>query len=239
MENRVAIVIPVYNHGTRVARVVQKAKALNYPVIVVDDGSTDDTISSLEAVSGITVLHHETNRGKGAAMITGMKKALAIADWVVTLDADGQHDPDDVKTLVAAMNSGKRPVIIGSRKEMETAPWTSRWGRKFSNFWVSVAGTPMLSDTQSGFRAYPIPETLELDTRSTRYQYEIEILVKAAWKGIPIMEVPVEVAYGDRLPRISHFHPFKDFMRNTGTFSHLIFHRVTTPSLWKRHGGGL
>ncbi len=239
MENKIALVIPVYNHGTRVGDVVKKAQALDYPVIVVDDGSTDATKKSLEAISGITVLRHATNQGKGAAMITGMKTAAAFASWAITIDADGQHDPNDVKTFAAAIGSGKRSIIIGSRRRMKTAPWTSQWGKKFSNFWVRMAGTPMLSDTQSGFRAYPIPETLELDTTAMRYQYEIEVLVKAAWKGIPIMEVPVGVAYGDRLPRISHFRPFKDFMRNTKTFSRLIFHRVTTRSLWKPPGGRL
>ena len=116
---------------------------------------------------------------------------------------------------------------------MDAAPWTSRSGREFSNFWVWVSGGPRLSDSQSGFRVYPIPETLDLVVRARRYQYEIEVLVKARRKGLPVTEAPVGVVYRTDVPRISHFHPFLDFLRNTGTFSRLITKRVFTPRLWK------
>jgi hypothetical protein len=117
---------------------------------------------------------------------------------------------------------------------MAEAPWTSRAGREFSNFWVWVAGAPWLHDTQSGLRIYPLPETLALGVRARRYQFEIEVLAKAAWAGISILEVPVAVIYQRGATRISHFKPGLDFLRNTATFYRLITRRVFTPRLWRR-----
>jgi hypothetical protein len=163
-----------------------------------------------------------------------MIEAAKLTGWAICLDADGQHDPDDMIRLVEAIPEGKRPILIGKRKEMESAPWSSRFGRKFSNFWVWVSSGIRLSDSQSGYRIYPLPEALVLDIRARRYQFEIEILVKAAWQGIPIIEAPVCVSYSPDGPRISHFRPWRDFVRNTWTFCRLIVRRVFSPRLWKR-----
>jgi glycosyltransferase involved in cell wall biosynthesis len=229
---RIAVIIPVYNHGSRVQAVVEKAKGLGFPVIVVNDGSTDDTAGMLDAIDGIRRLDHARNRGKGAALMTGMRLAAGFADYAVTLDADGQHDPDDVPRLTAALSDGRRVIVVG-RREMADAPWTSRNGRAFSNFWVRRSGGPRLADTQSGFRIYPLPETMDLGVVARRYQFEVEVLVKAAWQGIPIVEATIAADYGATLPRISHFRPFIDFLRNTGVFSRLITRRVFTPRLWR------
>ncbi len=229
---RYAVVIPTFNHGNRVDSVVDQAKALKCPLIVVDDGSTDRTARRLEAMAGICVLRHRRNRGKGAALITGMTEAARIADYAVTMDADGQHDPAQARRLMAAVPKDRRVLVVGCR-EMAAAPWTSRKGRAFSNFWVRVAGGPMLSDSQSGFRIYPLPETLSLGVIARRYQFEVEVLVRAAWRDIPVKEVSIDADYGARLPRISHFRPFVDFLRNFGAFARLITRRVFTPTLWR------
>jgi hypothetical protein len=105
-------------------------------------------------------------------------------------------------------------------------PWTSRFGRKFSNFWVRCAGGPALSDTQSGMRIYPLPEAARLEVRARRFQFEVEILVKAGWAGIPVVEAPVGVSYRPGMERISHFRPFVDFCRNSAAFSRLICQRI-------------
>ena len=234
-----AVVIPAYNHGGRVEAVIEEARVLDLPLIVVDDGSTDDTWSRLKICEGITVLRHKHNRGKGAALLTGMQAAMEMgARWAVTLDADGQHRAADAPNLLVAIPEDQRSIVIGHREIMADAPWTSRAGREFSNFWVWVAGAPWLHDTQSGFRVYPLPETLALDVRARRYQYEIEVLAKAAWAGIPIVEAPIGVVYQQGAARISHFKPGKDFVRNTGTFYHLITRRVFTPRLWRRRMTG-
>jgi glycosyltransferase involved in cell wall biosynthesis len=225
---RFAVLIPVYNHAGAVVSVIEKVLALHLPVWVVDDGSTDGTANCLASISGVTVLRHQKNRGKGEAILTGFSAMAGKADWVVTLDADGQHDPADVPTLIRAIPAGQRPIIIGRREGMigEDVPWTSRFGRKFSNFWVRAAGGPVLSDTQSGLRIYPLPEAMRLGVRARRFQFEVEILVRARWAGIPIVEAPVHVSYTPGMKRISHFRPFVDFCRNSGTFTRLIFLRI-------------
>jgi hypothetical protein len=167
--------------------------------------------------------------------VTGLREAAKIARWAVCLDADGQHDPDDIGSLLAAIPATGCAILIGKREGMKSAPWTSRFGREFSNFWIWVSGAAMLSDSQSGFRLYPLPEVLDLNIKAGRYQYELEVLVRAAWKGIPILEVPVRVSYAPFGPRISHFDPWRDFLRNSWTFSRLITRRVLSPWLWSRH----
>lgn len=227
-DGRFAILIPVYNHAGGIGPVIERARRLGLPIWVVDDGSTDDTAERLEAIGGITVTRHDENCGKGAALLTGFAALAGEADWAVTLDADGQHDPADVPSLIRAIPKGQRPIVIGRREGMvgEDVPWTSRFGRKFSNFWVRCAGGPDLSDTQSGMRIYPLPEAASLGVRARRFQFEVEILVRARWAGIPIVEAPVGVCYTPGMKRISHFRPFVDFCRNSATFTRLIFLRI-------------
>lgn len=233
------IVIPVYNHAKQVVEVAQKALTLGLPVFVVDDGSTDGTLEKLQPLSGnLTILRHRVNLGKGAALLTGFKAAVSVAKWAITIDADGQHDPNDAKKLLEILqhytgreNHRKRPIIVGRRMGMETVhtPWTSRFGRKFSNFWVFISGGPWLSDTQTGFRIYPLPETLLFGVKARRYQFEVEVLVKASWYGHPIVEVNVPIHYPPKGERQSHFRPFVDFCRNSGTFTRLITQRLLVP----------
>ena len=227
--SRFTILIPVYNHADGVVPVIERARSLDLPIWVVDDGSTDGTAERLEAIGGgITMIRHDENRGKGAALLTGFAALAGKADWAVTLDADGQHDPADVPGLIRAIPSGQRPIVIGRRVGMagEDVPWTSRFGRKFSNFWVRCAGGPDLSDTQSGMRIYPLPEAAGLGVRARHFQFEVEILVRAGWAGIPVVEAPVGVCYTPGMKRISHFRPFVDFCRNSATFTRLIFLRI-------------
>ena len=168
---------------------------------------------------------------KARPLKTGLAAAARIADMAVTLDADGQHDPAEAENLIAAIKPGTRALVLGRRKGMESenTPWTSRWGGKWSNFWVWLAGGGLHPDTQTGYRLYPLPETLELGGLSNRFQYEIEILALAAWSGLTIISVPVNVVYQSRDERISHFQPGPDFWRNTKTFARLITSRLLIP----------
>ncbi|HQN26258.1 MAG: glycosyltransferase family 2 protein [Syntrophales bacterium] len=227
-DGRFTILIPAYNHAAQIAAVVARARSLGLPVCVIDDGSTDATAARLEEIVGVAVLRHETNRGKGAAILTGFDALAGRADWAVTLDADGQHDPNDIPGMIRAIPAGSRPIVVGRREGMIGAdvPWTSRFGRKFSNFWVRAAGGPVLSDTQSGLRIYPLPEAARLGVRARRFQFEVEILVRAHWRGIPVIEAPVGVSYTPGMKRVSHFRPFVDFCRNAETFGRLIALRI-------------
>jgi glycosyltransferase involved in cell wall biosynthesis len=232
VKGNIAVIIPVFNHAGKVARVVRSAQELDLPVFVIDDGSTDATYDQIRDIKGIHLFRHNTNKGKGAAILTGFEAATGSFDWAITMDADGQHHPEDAVKMISALPNRERPILVGLRKDM-TVPgvhWTSRFGRKFSNFWVRAAGGPPIGDTQSGFRVYPLPESMALNVRARRFQFEVEILVKAAWHGIPVMEVPIEVSYQPEGGRISHFKPFIDFVRNTRTFSRLITQRILLPS---------
>jgi len=235
-KGRFSIVIPVYNHGAGVVDVVQKAQGLNMPVFVVDDGSTDSTCSRIQNMDGVVLLQHNRNRGKGAALLTGFSRAAEVADWAITIDADGQHHPQDALGLIEAIPADMRSIMVGAREDMDgrEVPWTSRFGRKFSNFWVFVSGGPFMTDSQSGFRIYPLPEAMNLNVVARRYQFEVEILVKARWKGIPVMEAPVGVNYAPGEERISHFRPFVDFIRNNNTFTRLIVQRIFVPPYIRR-----
>ena len=244
MGRRFAVVIPVYNHARNIESVARRALKLGFPVVVVDDGSTDETTDILGRVPGLLRLRHAVNAGKGAALMTGFEAAADFADWAITLDADGQHRPEEAVRLAAAALAGPRAIILGCREGMigRHVPWTSRFGRGFSNFWVWASGGGRRIDSQSGFRVYPLPEVFALKVKARRFQFEVEVLAKAGWQGLPIREVPVSVDYHPGAPRISHFRPFIDFCRNTNTFSRLIFQRIVVPRAirrrWLTHSTG-
>jgi glycosyltransferase involved in cell wall biosynthesis len=224
-----AVVIPVYNHAGHVADVARRSLGLGLPVIVVDDGSSDAPAEVLGGLEGIITLQHEENQGKGAALLTGFATAWEIGcDWALSIDADGQHNPEDAVRLLEAAKGGERMIVVGRRDGMESdrVPWTSRFGRGFSNFWVWASGGPPIGDSQSGFRLYPLPETMDLEVRARRYQFEVEVLVRARQQGIRIVETPVGVVYQPRGERVSHFRPWLDFWRNSTTFNRLIWARV-------------
>ncbi len=230
VEMKPAVIIPVYNHERQIGEVIGQTLKLGLPVFVVDDGSTDSTTHVIEDIEGITILRHPVNQGKGAAILTGLGAARAKGcNMAVTLDGDGQHNPEDVWSLLEVVGKKERCIVVGKRVGMsrgKNVPWTSRFGRKFSNFWVWTSGGPFLEDSQTGFRLYPIPETMDLEVKARRYQFEVEVLVKAKQHGINIKESPVRVVYQAHGERVSHFRPWLDFWRNSTTFSRLIFTRI-------------
>lgn len=226
---KAAVIIPVYNHEQRIGEVIRETMALGLPVIVVDDGSTDNTPGIIGKIEGISVIHHPVNLGKGAALLSGFAAAVEQeCDWALTIDGDGQHRPEDAQRLLQAAALGRRVIVVGQRMGMagENVPWTSRFGRGFSNFWVWASGGPRIHDSQSGFRLYPLPEALHLGVRARRYQFEVEILVRAKRQGLDTVEVPVQVVYQPKGERVSHFRPWPDFKRNSATFSLLIWERI-------------
>lgn len=227
-----AVVIPVYNHKDTVGRIIDKIIKMSFEVFLVDDGSTDGSGNFETKPEGLTIIRHPVNMGKGAALLSGFSEASKRFVWAISLDADGQHNPDDIPSLIKTIPKGQRPIIIGKRTGMqgEHIPWTSRFGRKFSNFWVWISGGHLLSDSQSGFRIYPLPETLQLKSKARKFQFEVEILALARWSGMPVLEAPVSVVYQEKKKRVSHFRPGIDFWRNTKTFARLIIFRILLPA---------
>ena len=231
-----AFVIPVYNHPQYVAQVIQGTQKYGFPVIVVNDGSTDETAACLEKIPGIHVLSHRINQGKGAAILTGFREAEKIAERAIIIDADGQHDPVDAAALMDLALHNPGAIIIGTRKKMkeQLAPWTSRFGKQLSNFWVFAVSGMWLKDSQSGFRIYPLPECLALSVTTRRFQLEVEILVKAHWRGVPVFEQPISVKYKKEIRWVSHFRPLIDSLRIVATFARLLAQRLLIPSVLRR-----
>ncbi|MBR6863618.1 MAG: glycosyltransferase family 2 protein [Bacteroidales bacterium] len=206
----ICAVIPTYNNGGTVADVVRGVLRQGLPVIVVDDGSTDDTAQRLEGLE-IDRIRHARNQGKGRALKTGLEEARRLGyRFALTLDADGQHDPADIPALVAA--AGPRTLVIGSRNlTAEGMPAGNTFANRFSNFWFTVQTGRKLPDTQTGFRVYPLEDIPSLRLLTSRYEAELALLVFSAWKNLRIVPVPVRVYYPE--DRVSHFRPFADFSR--------------------------
>lgn len=217
------VVIPVYNHAQTLRGVAQRALGQGFPVLVIDDGSTD---GSLDTVSDLPVRRHRlpANLGKGGAILAAAELATVSGfQAILTIDADGQHDPVDAGLLVEAASATWPAIVIGARR-METlnVPRSSLFGRDFSNFWVRLECGRTLPDTQSGYRLYPVEFLRSTRFHTQRYTFEIEVLVRGSWAGLPVISVPVSVYYPPAKERISHFHKFKDNLRLSCLHSFLV-----------------
>jgi glycosyltransferase involved in cell wall biosynthesis len=219
----VLLVIPVYNHSAKLCEVVQKAIKGGWEVLVVNDGSTDDTLSQLYDIP-CDIYSLDVNKGKGAAIVVGAKWAKEKGyKAIVTVDADGQLNPDEAHFLLSTAQKEWPGIVIGARRmDQSTVPKASIFGRHFSNFWVRLECGRDLPDTQSGFRLYPVSELLSLPIRAKRYDFEVEVLVRAAWAGLPINSVEVSVDYPVKGERVSHFHQIKDNFRLTVLHTRLV-----------------
>ena len=210
----ICIIIPTYNNAGTVCDVAARAAAQGYPVIVVIDGSTDDTAARLSQ-SGLplTILTHPRNRGKGIALRTAFTHARAQGfRYAITLDADGQHFPEDIPVLVEALAQHPGALVVGSRNlTAENMPGGNTFANRFSNFWFRVQTARSLPDTQTGYRAYPLDRLPSLRMLTSRYEAELALLVFSAWKGIELLPVAIRVCYPE--DRVSSFRPFRDFIR--------------------------
>ncbi|MGQ9589226.1 MAG: glycosyltransferase family 2 protein [Planctomycetota bacterium] len=209
-----AALIPNFNHGRTLADVLERTLAVLPRVLVVDDGSTDDSWRAIASFGGrVRSLRHPSNLGKGRALRDGLR--LLAADGfthAIALDSDGQHFPEDIPRLLEASSLAPEALAVGER-DMRAAPWRSRFGLFFSNACLRVLAGARLRDSQCGFRSYPLRAISELELFGDRYEFELEVLLKAAWAGVPIRAVPIRVTYEPPGGRISHFRPARDFLR--------------------------
>ncbi len=208
---KILVVVPVYNHGCTLRAVVMGVLSRHPDVLVVDDGSTDQGLETISDLP-VQIRTHKQNLGKGTAVRTAAGAALSLgATHIVTIDADGQHDPADLPAFFKAIKADPLAVIVGVRDfDTVNVPGSSRFGRSFSNFWLRVQTGKKLGDTQSGFRAYPVALFSHLKFTESRYSFEVEVLVRSAWAGLELKDVPVSVHYPPREQRISHFRAFMD-----------------------------
>jgi glycosyltransferase involved in cell wall biosynthesis len=211
----ICAVIPTYNNANTLSDVVTGVKKYIDDVIVIVDGSTDDTVEILNSIMDITIISFEKNKGKGAALKAGIKKSLELGfDHMLTIDSDGQHSCSDIPVMLKEIEHNPDSLIIGSRNiQADGMPGKNTFANKFSNFWFWAETNIKLPDTQSGFRIYPIKKYKKTHFFTNKFEFEIEILVRSAWSDIKIIPVPVSVYYAPEDERISHFRPLPDFTR--------------------------
>ena len=226
------VVIAAYNEVATIRDVAQRSLAqmsalraaspvgMSFPsgpaVIVVDDGSSDDTVQALTGLP-VTVLRNRSNEGKAMCIWRGAQHALADgASTVITLDGDAQHSPEDIPHLLHAAATCPGAIVIGARLHArERIPLVRYCANRFGNFWIAWAAGQPIADSQSGFRLYPARVFRELDVaheRRSSFVFESEVLIEASKQGFAIVSVPVSVTYANA-PRASHFRPVADFWR--------------------------
>lgn len=197
--------IPAYNEAPYIADVVQRTLK-HLPVVVIDDGSTDGTAAAA-AMAGAKVIAHTVNQGKGKALNTGFEYAVQRGvDAAVTLDADGQHDPDEIPLFIEAFRAGKGDIIIGQRSFAQM-PAKSQFGNRVGTFLLGLAMGQPVPDNQSGYRLLSRAVMARVRPASTRFEAEVEILLRAQLAGFRLAWVPIKTIYNDKK---SHFRPLHD-----------------------------
>lgn len=227
------VIIPTYNNEKTIVKIINDTLKYTDKIIVVNDGTTDSTSELLKQYqTTITIIHQSKNYGKGIALRTAFKKALEMGyRYAITIDSDGQHFPADFDLFLDKIEQEPDSLIIGARNmNSENVPGGSSFGNKFSNFWFWIETGIKIPDTQSGFRLYPISRMKKINYFTSRFEFEIEVIVKAAWKGIPVIPLPIQVYYAKGDERVTHFRPGKDFMR----ISLLNTYFVILAFLWYR-----
>jgi glycosyltransferase involved in cell wall biosynthesis len=210
---KVCVIVPTYNNHKTLKRVLDSILQYTSNIIIVNDGSTDDTSTILKDYVQLTIVTHHKNSGKGIALRNGFKKAIELDyQYAITIDSDGQHFPSDIPKFINELSQNEATLLIGSRNmTQEGVPKKSSFGNKFSNFWFWFETGIKLEDTQSGYRLYPL-NLIPKKYYTNKFEFEIEVIVRSAWKGIPVKNIPIQVLY-DPSERVSHFRPFKDFTR--------------------------
>ena len=223
-----SIVIPAYNEEATIYDVVQRALNQCNKVIVIDDGSSDNTISKLDGLP-ITLIKHETNQGKAASLWDGFTAALKDdINFIITLDGDNQHAPEDISLLMEKSALHPDQIIIGARlADKSSIPAKRYYANKIANFWIAWAAGYPLSDSQSGFRLYPASlfKGLNISTsKSSSFVFESEVIIKAAQRGIYSQPVPIPAVYTANA-RPSHFRGVRDITLITLMVAKSLFSR--------------
>ncbi len=229
-KNKACVLIPTYNNASTITAVIEQVLHYTSHLLVVNDGSTDNTLEVLRRFPMVKTVSYEQNQGKGYALRQGFKEAARLGyEYAITIDSDGQHYPSDLIKFIEQIEKTPGALIVGARNmDQEHVPTKSSFGNRFSNFWFWVNTGLELPDTQSGYRLYPLKKLAYKKYFTRKYEFEIEVMVRASWSGIPVMSIPVSVYYPSPEERISHFRPFKDFTR----ISMLNTVLVLTALLW-------
>lgn len=210
------VIIPTYNNEKTLKNIVERTiQVTSQKCIIVNDGSTDSTNEIIKEFNNqCIIISYKKNKGKGFAIKKGFEKALELGfEYAITLDSDGQHYPEDIPLFIDEISKFPHHVIMGSRNMNHTdVPGKSSFGNTFSNFWFYIETGIKLPDTQTGFRLYPLKKIESIKLYTYKFETEIELIVRLAWKNVPFKSIPIRVKY-DANERVSHFRPFKDFTR--------------------------
>ena len=223
VNEEIAVLIPAYNAAHSLRGVIEGIKDFGLSVLVVDDGSTDTT-AEIATDTGVHVLRHRINRGKGATLRTGFRFLLQKGyRGILTIDADGQHDPAYIPHFIRAYEEGRGDIIIGSRAgEFDAMSWLRRfWNRLGVKAVSKLIGTP-ITDTQSGYRLIKAEVLWGLPLQATGYEGELELLIKACKRGHSVVDIPITTRYADGRPS-SHFRAVKDTWLICRTFLQEFF----------------
>lgn len=206
----IIVIVPTLNNDLTIQNVVDDILSFGYKVIVIDDGYTNPVSNFLKQNDNVTIIRHEKNRGKGEAILSGAKKAKELGyEYFASLDGDGQHMASEIKKLQNTI-SKENQIIIGARNfDIANVPNGSKFGRWFSNFWACWDTGYKITDSLSGFRIYPI-SILDLPYKTSKFDWEMEVLVRHAWAGNEIVETIIECYYPKAEERVSHFRKFED-----------------------------
>jgi glycosyltransferase involved in cell wall biosynthesis len=210
---RLAVLIPALNAEASVAAVVRDSLKVIERVVVIDDGSTDAT-GEVARNAGATVLQHEVNRGKGAALKTGFRWAVDNGfDGVITLDADGQHLASEIPKFVRAYEERGAELIIGGRAHLfdQMLP-RRRLANRFSARSITMVSKVLITDSQSGFRFYSSSLLKTIELRTDGFDLESEVIVRAGRRGLRIETIPIALGFVDGLTT-SHYRPLADTLR--------------------------
>lgn len=213
---KVCVLIPTYNNAQTLSSVITSIAQYTSHIVVVNDGSTDNTVAILKE-HNVHQVSYPVNKGKGWALRQGFKKAVELGyHYAITIDSDGQHYADDLSVFINALDQHPHAVLIGTRNMNQVnVPNKSNVGNRVSSFWFWVETGIKLPDTQSGYRLYPVKALSSYTFFTRKYEFEIEVIVRAAWGGIDVTHVPVKVFYPEKEKRITHFRPFMDVTRIT------------------------
>lgn len=224
------IVIPNYNHTHSLDDLLQNLSAFDLPILMINDGSNNEACSLFNTLETqyqcLNVIHHSNNKGKGAAVKSGLKAAYSLGySHAVQIDADGQHDVNDIAVMMKESLAYPKAMISGKPVYDDSIPKHRFYARNITHFWVWVETLSFqIKDTMCGFRVYPLAATkklLDLHSIGDRMDFDIEIMVKMFWENIDTRFIPTSVQYPEH--GISHFRPFDDNVLISWMHTRLFF----------------
>jgi glycosyltransferase involved in cell wall biosynthesis len=208
---KTCIIIPAYNVEDTLTQVIKDARKYVKEIIVVDDGSEDSTLLKAKK-TGVKVLEHKKNKGKGKALRTGIEYVLKEGfGQIIFIDADGQHDANEIPKFLEAAQDSQVDIIVGSRmSDVKNMPGERLTANRLGSFLTSLLARQEVDDSQSGYRLVKSPVLRAITLTSARYDIESEMLIKAGRRGFKIKSIPIKTIYSTE---ISHFHKFWDTLR--------------------------